>query len=226
MRAYSFGDVYGLVEGSLSQPQVDDPYYSVLGETQLALGSERRHLPYYRIELATRPEFEREGARGTNGFFRYHHDDPAIGATRWLINTGGYNFRVTSFPTDLRAFVEIGHHHVRRVRGPQTLEPQALFGTTSFWSASIGLRLFLGGGPMRMGAYGVLDAMTVMHRPAAAAPTDAPTHAPTPAPAPEPEPQPDPAPHDHEAAAPRQIASPRGSERASAATIDNSSEGW
>jgi hypothetical protein len=35
-----------------------------------------------------------------------------------------------------------------------------LFGGTGFWAFSAGMRIFLGGGPMRMGTYGVLDPMT------------------------------------------------------------------
>jgi hypothetical protein len=82
-RLYSFGTVYGLVEASMSEPEEGDGYFSVLGETKLGFGA---HQPYYRIEYATRPEYTREGAPGTQEFFRYDHDEHAIGATRWLIN--------------------------------------------------------------------------------------------------------------------------------------------
>jgi hypothetical protein len=41
-----------------------------------------------------------------------------------------------------------------------------LFGTTRFFSLTAGARLYFGGGPMRMGSYGVLDAMSEMASPA------------------------------------------------------------
>ena len=43
------------------------------------------------------------------------------------------------------------------------IDPDALFGTDRFVSVTAGFRLFLGGGPMRMGSYGVLDDMTTTH---------------------------------------------------------------
>jgi hypothetical protein len=55
--ASRFGRLYGLIEASRSEPVGDeDGYYSVLGEAQLTRG---RHRPYARIEVATRPEYER-----------------------------------------------------------------------------------------------------------------------------------------------------------------------
>jgi hypothetical protein len=44
------------------------------------------------------------------------------------------------------------------------IEPEALFGGDAFWSLSLGMRLYFGGDPMRMGSYGVLDPMTTMNR--------------------------------------------------------------
>lgn len=159
-RMYPFGALYGLVEGSLSEPEEGDGYYSVLGETRLELG---RHQPYYRIEYATRPEYAREGVPGTEGFFRYDHDAHAIGATRWLINAIGYGYELTRLPVSARPFVELQHSHVSPERGG--IDPQDLFGERTFWRLSAGFRVFLGGEPMRMGSYGVLDPMTQMHRP-------------------------------------------------------------
>ena len=158
-RAYGFGSLYGLVEGSMSEPQEDEGYFSILAETKLTRGT---HQPYYRIEYATRPEYEREGAPGTEGFFRYDHDSHAIGATRWLINTIGYGYELTDYPVSARPFVEVQHSAARAERGG--IEPEALFGKRNFWGVSAGVRIFLGGNPMRMGSYGVLDAMTTMHR--------------------------------------------------------------
>ncbi|HEX6306640.1 MAG TPA: hypothetical protein VFZ69_00560 [Longimicrobiales bacterium] len=159
-RTLSAGSVYGLLEASLSSPEEDDGFFSILGELQLSSGG---HQPYVRVEYARRPEYAREGAPGTTGFFRYDHDSHPIGATRWLISTAGYGYRLTGYPVSVRPFVELQHHRVRADRGG--IDPRDLFGTRSIWGLSAGMRLFFGGGPMRMGSYGVLDAMTTMHAP-------------------------------------------------------------
>ena len=134
--------MYGLLEGSLSDPQHGSGFYSVLAESSLAVG---RHRPYGRVELATRPEYERTSE------FRYHHDDEPIGKSRWLIVTAGYGFEAIAGTASLRPFTEVAFHDVDDGR--------------QFWSISLGARIFLGGEAMRMGTYGVLDAMTRMHKP-------------------------------------------------------------
>lgn len=121
-----------------------------------------RHQPYARAEYATRPEFERSGPSGTDGFYRYDHDAEPLGATRWVIGTLGYGFEATGFPASLRPFAELQYHAVRAERGG--IRPELLFGQRRFWAVTLGARLFLGGDPMRMGTYGVLDPMTEMHR--------------------------------------------------------------
>jgi hypothetical protein len=165
-RAYRFGTVYALAEASRSEPRGEAKgYYALLGETRLGLGRNARHRPYYRVEYATRPEYEREGAPGTDGFYRYRHGTHATGATRWLINTVGYGYDLTGYPVALRPFVELQHSRVWSERGGAS--PEALFGKDRLWSASLGFRVFLGGGPMRMGSYGVLDPMSASMRPGA-----------------------------------------------------------
>lgn len=158
---YGFGGLYALVEASRSEPEEEDGYFALLGETLLEHGP---HQPYYRVEYATRPEYEREGAPGTEDFFRYDHDAHPAGATRWLINSLGYAYELTGYPISARPFVEVQHNWVRPERGGPEFAPEALFGTDSFWSVSAGFRIFFGGDPMRMGTYGVLDHMTAMHR--------------------------------------------------------------
>lgn len=161
--AHRWGTLYGLVEASRSEPEgADAGYYALVGETMAGIG---RHRPYLRVELSTRPEYEREG--GGDGFFRYDHDAHAVGATRWLITSGGYGWQASGFPLGAMPFVEAQHNRVWRERGD--VDPGALFGQTSFWSLTAGFRIFLGsGGPMRMGSYGVLDDMSSNHRPATA----------------------------------------------------------
>jgi hypothetical protein len=163
-RDYGFGRVYALLEGSRSEPGGEaEGYHSLLAETQLGVGRGSRHQPYYRVELATRPEYERHGAPGTDGFFRYDHDAHPVGATRWLVQTVGYGLSATGYPASLRPFVELQHNRVWNERGG--VDPGALFGRESFWSASAGVRVLIGGGPMRMGSYGVLDPMAAAMRP-------------------------------------------------------------
>lgn len=150
--------LYGLLEASASQLASHDDFFSVLAEARYDRAG---HQPYVRVEYASRPEYEREGAAGDD-FFRYHdHDDP-LGSTRWLITTAAYAYELTSTPWSLRPFVEAQYHQVRGDRGG--IAATDLYGTTSFWTLSFGARIFLVGGPMRMGSYGVLDPMMEMGR--------------------------------------------------------------
>jgi hypothetical protein len=57
--------------------------------------------------------------------------------------------------------VEVQFH---RVVGDEGTSARQIFGTNSFWALSLGARVMLGGDPMRMGSYGVLDPMTEMSR--------------------------------------------------------------
>jgi hypothetical protein len=162
--ANRFGTLYALVEGSRSDPDGAEGYHALLGEALLATGRDSRHQPYLRVEYATRPEYERLGAPGTPDFFRYDHDaHHEIGATRWMITTLGYGYETSGLPTSVRPYIELQQHHVRAERGG--VDPRALFGSRDFWSVSAGARIFFGGGPMRMGSYGVLDPMAAAMRP-------------------------------------------------------------
>jgi hypothetical protein len=153
------GLLYVLIEGSRSDPEPEDGYFSLLGEARYEVS---RHEPHLRVEYATRPEYPREGPPGTDEFFRYDHHAEPVGATRWLVGTAGYGYRLTGYPASLRPFVEIQHHRVRPERGG--VLPGDVLGSESFWAVSVGVRVFVGGGPMRMGSYGVLDPMTEMSR--------------------------------------------------------------
>jgi hypothetical protein len=160
-RLYDFAHVYALMEFSRSEPEHTDGFFSFLAEAQAEFDV---HRPYFRFEYATRPEYPRDGAPGTADFFRYDHDAHPLGATRWAIANVGYNLVATRGPVGIIPFVNVQHHRVALERGVAGLEPAALFGTDTFWSVSFGMRVFFGGGPMRMGAYGVLDPMTSMNR--------------------------------------------------------------
>jgi hypothetical protein len=152
------GRRYALIELSNSQGEDDDErYFSILGETLFQLGP---HQPYARVEYATRPEYPRE--TGEEGFFRYDHDEHPVGATRWLIPAVGYGYTLTGFPFSARPFVEAQYHFVSEERGG--IDPEVLFGRDSFAALSLGVRLFIGGDPMRMGSYGILDPMSASMR--------------------------------------------------------------
>ena len=146
---------YWLAEASIAQSARDDDPFSVLGEGRLAIG---RHSPYARLEYAARPEYERES--GADGFFRYDHAQDPVGSTRWLITTLGYEYVVTDPPIGVLPFIELQHSRISRDKGG--VEPEELFGATSLWSVTMGARFYFGGGPMRMGLYGVLDPMTAV----------------------------------------------------------------
>jgi hypothetical protein len=153
------GHLYALVEGSRSFLDDHEDFFSVLGEARYRLGA---HQPYARLEYARRPEYAREGLAGEDGFFRYEHDEDPIGTTRWLIATAAYAYELTGMPWSIRPFIEVQHHQVRGDSGG--IVATDLLGGTSFWAISLGARVFLGGGPMRMGSYGVLDPVTAMQR--------------------------------------------------------------
>ena len=155
-----WGGLYALGEFSRSWPETGGGYWSALGEVQLTRGP---HQPFLRVEAATRPEYDRLAAEGS-GFFRYEHGEGARASTRWLITSVGYSHLLTGLPLSLRPFVEAQHNRVSHERGPVEFAPENLFGTSSFFSFSAGVRVFLGGGPMRMGRYGVLDPMTAAMR--------------------------------------------------------------
>ncbi len=157
--SYDFGGVYGLLEASRSDPEEGEGYFSLLAEAQLGLGSDGARQPYYRVEHATRPEYPRQAQDGED-FFRYDHGVHAAGATRWTIQTLGYSHTSTELPLSARPFVEVSHNRITHERGPDTTTPDHLFGGGRFWSFAAGVRLYLGGGPMRMGTYGTLDPMT------------------------------------------------------------------
>jgi len=157
---HSFGGIYALAEASRNDPDEGEGVWSVLAETQVRIA---RHRPYYRVEYATRPEYARQGEVDTPGFYRYDHDEEPFGATRWLIQSLGYEFDLSGGGVATRPFAEVQHHRVRSERSH--VDPRLQFGDDSFWTLSAGFRLFFGGGPMRMGSYGVLDDMTLMHHP-------------------------------------------------------------
>jgi hypothetical protein len=149
------GQLYALLEASRSFLAAHADFFSLLAEARWSGGG---HQPYARVEYASRPEYAREGAAGGDEFFHYEHDTDPTGTTRWLIATAAYAYELTPSPWSVRPFVEVQHHQIRGDAG--TVTAMGLFGGTRFWALSFGARVFLGGEPMRMGSYGILDSMT------------------------------------------------------------------
>ena len=156
--AVGAGRLHVMAEASRSFLTDHTDFFSVLGEARWDDG---RRQPYVRVEYAGRPEYGREGLPGEDDFFRYEHDVDPMGRTRWLIVTAAYAQQVTPNPWSIRPFIEAQFHRVSSDEGPS---PREIFGGTSFWALSVGARVILGGDPMRMGSYGVLDPMTEMNR--------------------------------------------------------------
>ena len=150
--------LYVLAEASHSKPQDDDAYFSILAESALRWHA---HQPYARFELSTRPEYARLGNATSDAVFRYDHDAAPIGASRWLTFTGGYGYTALNRRISPRPYIEAQYNHATLERG--ILDPASIFGRSGFGSISPGVRIFLGGDPMRMGTYGVLDPMRAMH---------------------------------------------------------------
>jgi hypothetical protein len=155
---HAAGRLYALLEASFSDTD-EEGFFSILAEASLARAG---HRPYARVEYSRRPEYMRLGPPEGADFFRYDHDQEPVGSTRWLIVSGGYGLNVTPLPYSLRPYVEAQWNRVAQDGGG--IEPAALYGRSSFFTLSAGFRLFLGGEPMRMGGYGVLDSATSMHR--------------------------------------------------------------
>ncbi len=154
----SAGDAYLLLEGARSF--IDhgpvDGYESLLAEGALTRGGLRG---YARGEWATRPEYPRSS--GEDGFFRYDHHDPAEGATRWIILSAGVEVRADWGPVAVRPFGEAALQRARRQAGD--LDPR-FPADRWFTGLTAGVRIFPGGGPMRMGPYGLRDDMSRMLR--------------------------------------------------------------
>lgn len=150
------GALYALAEYSWSDPDEDEGYWSLLTEAQWSTG---RHTPYLRWERAIRPEFPRDDVAGDD-FFRYDHDAEPLGASAWSILSLGYGYTATRGAVSVRPFVEGQIASAAGERGGFSAEE--ILGSDRFSVLTVGLRIFFGGDPMRMGSYGVRDPITAM----------------------------------------------------------------
>jgi hypothetical protein len=144
--------VYGLVEwAQTSEAEGFFVFHSFLAEGAWTIGRNRLQ---YRFERTERPEEER-----TLDPFRSrrpHLENSILGITRWTIHTVGYGLALESPGTRLDAtpFLELSYGRMAEVGGG-LFDVRSLYGKTSFWSASVGLRLSFGMRMHRMGRYGV-----------------------------------------------------------------------
>jgi hypothetical protein len=105
-----------------------------------------------RVERTTRPEEERLGS-----FFRTVrpvHDFSIIGRTQWTNVTLGVAQRVHRWgPLSAAPFLEAGFHHPQATFRPAALDIAQLYGSTSLWLLSAGVRMHAGAMRPRFGRY-------------------------------------------------------------------------
>ena len=142
-----------LVEWARTDELVGDvranQFTSFLAEGSTALS---RATVSARFENTTRPEEERLADP-----FRYSRnptDLSIIGITRWQIGTLAVSTPFSVRHIDAAPFVEVSYGHPTEELTPSGFVPQDFYGSTSIWSASIGLRLGIGSMTHRMGRYG------------------------------------------------------------------------
>jgi hypothetical protein len=143
----------GLVEWARTDELVGDvranQFTSFLAEASTSLS---RATVSARFENTARPEEERLADP-----FRYSRnptDLSIIGITRWQIGTIAVTTPFSVRHADIAPFVEVSYGHPTEEVTPSAFVPQDFYGSTSIWSASIGLRLGIGSMAHRMGRYG------------------------------------------------------------------------
>jgi hypothetical protein len=144
--------VYGMVEWArTSEADGFFVFRSLLAEGVWTRGRSRLH---YRFERTERPEEERT----LNPFrsVRPHLENSIHGITRWTIYTAGYGLQLETPSGALSAMplFELSYGRMADVGGG-IFDVRSFYGKTSFWSASLGVRLSVGMSMHRMGRYGV-----------------------------------------------------------------------
>jgi hypothetical protein len=134
-------------------------FSSVLAETAVRL---RVHQAYARFERTERPEEARTGDLFRSP--RPHLENSILGTTRWTIYTAGYGVTLAGpIPgLQLTPFAE-GSHGRASERGSGFFDIEGLYGRTTFWSASVGVRLGWRTAGHRMGRYGAAIAPVDRH---------------------------------------------------------------
>lgn len=144
---------YALVEWARTDELVGDvkanQFTSLLAEGSTALA---RATVSARFENTTRPEEER--LTDPFRYSRHPTDLSIIGITRWQVGTIAVSTPLPSRRMDIAPFVEVSYAHPTEELTPSAFVPQDFYGSTSIWSASVGLRLGIGSMVHRMGRYG------------------------------------------------------------------------
>jgi hypothetical protein len=146
--------VYGLVEWArTSEAEGLFVFHSFLAEGAWTAGRSRLQ---YRLERTERPEEER--TLDPFRSLRPHFENSILGISRWTIHTAGYGLAMASPGNGLDAmpFLELSYGRMSDVGGG-LFQVRSFYGKTSFWSASVGVRLGVGMGMHRMGRYGVVQ---------------------------------------------------------------------
>ena len=142
---------YALAEWARTS-EADDQFVftSVLAEGAVRLGA---HQAYARFEQTERPEETRTGDLFRSR--RPHLENSILGTTRWTIYTAGYGITLASPVRGLQLtpFVE-GSQGRASERGSGFFDIEGLYGGTTFWSASAGIRVSWRTAEHRMGRYG------------------------------------------------------------------------
>lgn len=127
-------------------------FHSALAEASWTLGGV---LGYYRFERTERPE----EARTLNLFrsLRPHLENSILGTTRWSVHTAGSRVHLRFVPPPVRveALAEGSYGRAANVGGG-LFDPQGIYGRTTLWSLTLGLRISTGS-EHRMGRYGAAD---------------------------------------------------------------------
>jgi hypothetical protein len=123
-------------------------FHSLLVEGAWSPG---RHRLHYRLERTERPEEERISDFRSR---RPHLENSILGTSRWTVHTAGYDVAVLAGSAfAIRPLVEVSMGSIARVGGG-LFEVRELYGGSTFWSATLGLRVALGAPMPRMGRYG------------------------------------------------------------------------
>jgi hypothetical protein len=154
-----FARAHGVMQSALVEWAMTDDvvgrarasrFTSVLAEGTASLGPA---MVSARYENTTRPEEER-----LLDPFRYSRnptDLGIIGITRWQTGTVAVSVPVSMRRVDVGPFLEVASAHPSEQLSPSAFVPRAFYGSTSILSASVGVRLGVGGMGHRMGRYGV-----------------------------------------------------------------------
>jgi hypothetical protein len=123
-------------------------FHSLLVEGAWSPG---RHRLHYRLERTERPEEERISTFRSR---RPHLENSILGTTRWTVHTAGYDVGVLADGMFLlRPLLEMSLGSIAKVGGG-LFDVRELYGRTTFWSMTLGLRVALGAPMPRMGRYG------------------------------------------------------------------------